>query len=388
MDKVKQNYIKHISEMCLKHPSYHAGSKGERERADYIESVFHSYGIKTRREEYPIRGWEYNSFSLVNVDKNKEVPATICCHFSGSVDAEQKLKLISPEQAKNLENEKVKDEILFVYDVIGHVFDNNDFALKAEKLGAKAVIFYDRGFELGLPSSKICRPSRTEKIGLCSVGPVGAMFIGANINDTYRLKIDAHPYDTVTDNVIGYIEGSDKKAVFGAHYDSAPCIQGAGDDVSGTAMLLEVARLMKDKTLGFTLEFGAFSTEEYIDLVGTTPPGSQDYVNRHKHENLMWYMNFDDYAGCELYNSDHLGVSHIDKLPEIEWPMKPVRAQMAGDDYTFLCEGIPTIWLGDKKRHMPVHTVADCIDLIDFDRMTEGTKKMISMATQLLEKAK
>ncbi len=388
MDKVKQNLIKHINEMCLKYPTYHAGSKGERARADYIENVFHSYGIKTRREEYPIRGWEYNSFSLYNATKGKDVPVAICCHFSGSVDAEQKLLFLSPEDIKNIDNVDVKDQIVFIYEVIGHVFDNNDLALKLEKKGAKAAIFYDRGFELGLPSSKIVRPARTEKIGLCSVGPVGAMFIAANKNDIYRLKIDAHPFDTVTDNVIGYIEGNDKKAVFGAHYDSAPCIQGAGDDVSGTAMLLEVARLLKGKNEGFTLEFAAFSAEEYIDVRGTTPPGSQDYVNRHKHENLMWYMNFDDYVGPEPYMSDYLGVGHLDKLPEIDWPMPPVRAQMAGDDVTFFGEGVPTIWLGDRKRHMPCHTVADCVDLIDFDRMTEGAKKMISMATQLLEKIK
>lgn len=388
MDKVKQNYIKHISEMCLKYPTYHAGSEGERERANYIEKVFHSYGIKTRREEYPIRCWDFKSFSLVNVTKGKEVPTAICCHFSGSVDAEQKIMMLTPDMVKNIDNIDVKDQIVFVCEVIGHVFDNNDLAVKLEKMGAKAAIYYDRGTELGLPSSKIVRPDKTEKIGLCSVGPFGAMYIAANKNDTYRLKIDAKPYDGFTDNVIGYIEGGDKKAVFGAHYDSAPCLQGAGDDVSGTAMLLEVARLMKDKTNGFTLEFGAFSTEEYISIRGTTPPGSQDYVNRHKHENIAWFMNFDDYAGPEPYYADYLGVGHLDKLPEINWPMPPVRAQLAGDDVTFFGEGIPTIWLGDKKRHMPVHTVADCIDIIDFDRMTEGTKKMISMATQLLEKMK
>ncbi len=384
MENVKKNLIKHLNETC-KYPSRHTASPGERAAAKYIKDTFLSYGLKVREEEYKVRGWDFKSFSLFDATKNKEVPCTICCYFSGAVDAEQKIMTISAAQAKEIENYDVKGQIIFVSEIIGNVFDNNDFAIKLEKLGAKAVIFFDRNNECGLPSSKICRPAHTEKIGICAVGCVGAMFLAANKNDVYRLKIDAKPYDTTTTNVIGYVEGGSKKAVFGGHYDAAPCLEGAADDASGVAMCLELARLLKDKSNGYTLEFCAFSAEEYIDVRGTYPPGSGDYVYRHKGEDIRWYMNLDDYACPEPYASDILGVGHLDKLPEINWPMPPIRTLLAGDDVTFFGEGIPTVWLVDQKSFMPTHTIADTRDLIDFDRMANGTKKLYDIAVQLLE---
>ncbi len=384
MENVRANLVKHIDEMC-KYPTRHAGSSAERQTAEYIKKVFLSYGLKVREEEFKIRGWEFNSFSLFNVSKGKQVPCSICCHFSASVNAEQQIMMIGVAQAKEIENYNVKDQIVFVSEVIGNVFDNNDFALKLEKMGATAVIFFDHNNECGLPSSKICRSSKTQKIGVCAVGAIGAMFLAANRTDVYRLQIDAKPYDTTTTNVIGYVQGGTKKAVFGGHYDAAPCVEGAGDDASGVAMCLELARLLKDKANGYTLEFCAFSAEEYMDIRGTYPPGSGDYVYRHKGEDIRWFMNLDDYSGPEPYRVDLLGVGHLDKLPEIEWPMPPVRAQLSGDDVTFFGEGIPTIWLGDRKMFAPLHTVADTRDLIDFDRMVGGTKKMYDMAVQLLK---
>ena len=86
MNDLKQIYRKHLSEMCLKFPTYHTASPGERDRADYIERTFRSYGLKTRREAYPVRGWDFRSFSFRDVTTGKEIPQAVCEYFSGSVD--------------------------------------------------------------------------------------------------------------------------------------------------------------------------------------------------------------------------------------------------------------------------------------------------------------
>jgi len=61
--------------------------------------------------------------------------------------------------------------------------------------------------------------------------------------------------------------------VVGAHYDSPPDSPGADDNASGTAALLELARLLRDAKPGRTLRFVAFVNEEppffQTDLMGS-----------------------------------------------------------------------------------------------------------------------
>lgn len=50
--------------------------------------------------------------------------------------------------------------------------------------------------------------------------------------------------------------------VVGAHYDNVPDTPGADDNASGTAVLLEVARILRDHPMDRTVKFVAFANEE------------------------------------------------------------------------------------------------------------------------------
>lgn len=54
----------------------------------------------------------------------------------------------------------------------------------------------------------------------------------------------------------------DALLVVGAHYDTVPGTPGADDNASGTAALLELARLLRDKPRRLGLRLAAFCTEE------------------------------------------------------------------------------------------------------------------------------
>lgn len=386
MNNVKRAYKKHLSEMCLKFPSYHAASPGERDRADYIERTFRSYGLKVRREAYPVRGWDFRAFSFYDVTANKDVPMAVCEYFSGSVDFEGTLLVVTPEQVSDIERIAVAGQVIFLTAPLG-VFSNGDFAEKLESLGAKAVIYAHVHPDIGYPHTKLCRSPYINTIGTCAVGPLGAAYLGANLDHIYRLRIDAHPYDTITENIVGFVEGDDTKVVFGAHYDSAPHTQGAGDDASGTAMLLEMARLMKDKSCGHTLEFAAFSAEEYCERPPARgPKGSNAYMEQHNGENIACYINFDDYCLSPLFAKERLCVGHIEKLPQINWPCPAEDARLAGDDVSFYHRGYPVIWITEDKEIRVLHSTHDDMDYIDFDSMAKVTKKYTDIATQLLKK--
>ena len=379
-------YKKHLDEMCLKYPTYHTASPGERDRADYIEKTFQSYGLKTRREAYPVRGWDFVSFSFYDVTAQKDVPFAACQYFSGSVDFEGKLLVVNPEQVCSITQPDVANQLIFLTGDLG-TFENGDFAEKMEALGAAGVIYAQTDPFVGYPHTKISRSPYINHIGTCVVSPLGAAYLSANLDHTYRFVVDAAPYDAVSDNIVAYVEGDDTKVVFGAHYDSAPLLQGAGDNASGTAMLLEMARLMKDHSNGHTLEFVAFTAEEYCER----PPakgakGSNAYLEQHEGENIACFINFDDYCASPLFAKTALGVGHMEKLPSIDWPLTPEAPILCSDDVPFFHRGIPVIFIAQRKKINVVHTVQDTVDFIDFDAMAAITPKYVDIATQLLQK--
>ena len=196
--------------------------------------------------------------------------------------------------------------------------------------------------------------------------------------------MDAEPYDTFTCNVIGRIEGTtSKKAVFGAHYDAAPLTMSAGDDCAGTSMLLETARLFADYRGEYTLDFVAFSAEEYLEVDTDLPPGSGDYVKRHKHEDIKFFMNYDDY-GC-YFAEPKLAVGNDDKIPESFAMPEYIQADAGGDDKAFMKEGFLTLWLRDYKIFRVLHTALDTIETRDFPKMAVGVLECYELSRSLME---
>jgi len=379
----------HLKNICLPHASRHTASPGELAASEYIESVFKSYGLTCRREVMPVRGWDFNSFSFRDETTGADVPTAQICHFSGTVHATQKLLFLPGFDTDAPDYPDVKGQICFA-PVAKGVWENNKLALDLEKKGALAVIFGNLEDNFGMPSTKIVRPADVERIGLCSVAGYGAAYLAAHRNDVFSLQIDAHPYDTMGFNVIGTLGNGPKLAAFGAHKDAAPCIQGASDDATGCAMLLELARELRGKTGDYTVDFVAFTGEEYITHPGAYPPGSTDYANRHKDE-LAFYFNLDGGSQPSTYTDSVLGAGHLEKMPPLDLNMEIVPPFHKGDDWAFDMAGIPTFWYGERVLpgiKMPIglilHTVYDNIDAVDFDVLEERYITIRGLAEKIL----
>jgi aminopeptidase YwaD len=112
---------------------------------------------------------------------------------------------------------------------------------------------------------------------------------------TARLEVDAGMEQRTAENVIGTRGGSasastsgvavgqPRTVIVGAHFDSVPVGPGANDNASGTAVLLEMARVLADELPHVTLRFVAFGAEE-LGLLGsahfvrTMPPEERAQV--------------------------------------------------------------------------------------------------------------
>ena len=101
-------------------------------------------------------------------------------------------------------------------------------------------------------------------------------------------------------NVIAVKPGrSSKVVIVGAHYDSVAAGQGADDNASGVAVMLEAAKMLKDASTPYTIRFIAFGAEE----VGYE--GSKYYASQMSYEdisNTVAMINLDSLAvGDKMY---------------------------------------------------------------------------------------
>lgn len=111
-----------------------------------------------------------------------------------------------------------------------------------------------------------------------------AAYVQGELEDAgYRVRLQSYEaYGQEFWNVEAAREGAERPQeifVVGAHYDSVPGSPGANDNGSGIAALLELARILGDRTPARTLRFVAFTNEEPPHFQ-TPAMGSRVYARR------------------------------------------------------------------------------------------------------------
>lgn len=192
-------------------------------------------------------------------------------------------------------------------------------------------------------------------------------------------------------NVIGWIDNkSTQTVVIGAHYDhvgitksrtgddKTPGIHnGADDNASGTAALLELARwAVNNRTLKYNYIFAAFSAEEK-GLFGSKAFCSRQWVN---HDNIVYMLNMDMVGrlGCQGDTISVLGVASsdvwepmLDTIQHADFSIRKILGAPAFSDHSpFVKKGIPVIYF-TSGLHPQYHTPQDDIGLINFNGMVE-----------------
>jgi len=209
-------------------------------------------------------------------------------------------------------------------------------------------------------------------------------------------------------NVVGWIDNkAAKTVVIGAHYDhvgitksrtgtdkSLQIHNGADDNASGTAALLELARwAVRNDKLKYNYIFVAFSAEEK-GLFGSKAFCSRPWVNR---DNIAYMLNMDMVGrlGCQGDTISALGMASspywdqlINTIEHPDFSIKKISGAPPFSDHApFLKKGIPVIYF-TTGLHPDYHTPKDDTELINFAGMTEITtyiKKFIVSAEALPE---
>jgi len=240
--------------------------------------------------------------------------------------------------------------------------------------------FYPRG---PLPVISVAKEDSLFLRRLLARGPVKVSFDVEN-------SFDTSPYKER--NVVADLPGSDPGEIvlMGGHFDSWDPGQGANDDGSGIAAVLEAARVFK--TLGIkpraTIRFAFFSGEEQALL------GSRAYAEAHKsdldHFRAVLIMDEGAQAphGFQIQGRDDLKAS----LEKILRPLAPLNANdlsLAGsfdqDHAPFLAFGVPalTLWVEPGEYDTLHHTAIDTFDKIDPRMLSLDTAVMAIAAYEI-----
>ncbi|MFW5701503.1 MAG: M28 family peptidase [Bacteroidota bacterium] len=215
----------------------------------------------------------------------------------------------------------------------------------------------------------------------------------AERGETVSLKMWNRSYTTKepieSQNVVCRLPGrSDKKIVIGAHIDSWDLGQGAGDNGHGTAILLDVARLLKKYAPEneYTLEFVWFNAEE-LGLWG-----SKAYAARHADEvaaminmdmtsspsgiNLMGFKEYEEFF--ENIISEWSGYDMNKGVFNHPWPNS--------DHMYFMFEGIPSFTLTGELEEGLIenyHAFGDTFDKVNVRFLSDAAAVVSLLAYNL-----
>ncbi len=222
---------------------------------------------------------------------------------------------------------------------------------------------------------------------------------------------------TKTENVLGYLEGSDLKdevLVITAHYDHLGkkgnrIYNGADDDGSGTSCVLEIAESFANakaagkgprRSILFMAvsgeEKGLLGSEYYsenpifplsktvanlnIDMVGRT-----DDLHKDDKQNYVYVIGADRLS-TELHDiNDRLNQQYTKLNLDYTYnePDDPNRFYYRSDHYNFAKHNIPVIFYFNGT-HDDYHQPTDTVEKIDFDRMRERAQLIFLTAWQLV----
>jgi hypothetical protein len=206
-------------------------------------------------------------------------------------------------------------------------------------------------------------------------------------------------------NVLACIPGNSEECVIvGAHYDHLgigsavdgdSCYNGADDNASGVAAVLQLAKAFKESKQKpeRTIIFAFWDGEEKGLL------GSRYFVKKHPFiENIAAYMNFDMIGRGPIENPGHLSYLYTAANPLFgEWlradaaryefcftPLYKASENLlsGSDNAPFARVGIPIVWY-HTEGHPDYHRPSDTADKVDYPKLFDITRAAYLCAWRL-----
>jgi Iap family predicted aminopeptidase len=331
-----------------------AGTAGEIAARDYIEEELASYGYDVSIQEFPFDGTRYRNAS---VEIGPETIDGIAFRGSGSGSVTGDVIAAGLGEGSEFPAGGLNGAVAFLER------GTLTFAQKAQNAiaaGAGAIIIYNNepgpffgdATEVDVPVIAISQDDGEAVVRDLAAGPVQA-----------TVTVDAPASRAF--NIVARTPGATAcETVIGGHYDTVPAVEGADDNASGTAGVIEMARVVAARRLPGAHCFVLFGAEEFGLY------GSQSFVDGLSDvelNGLRGMLNL-DVIGTDA-SLTLIGTDDMVEIGRIEAEQVGVEASRgvvpsgAGSDHaSFQRAGVPVIFF--HRDDQLIHTEADAIGRI------------------------
>lgn len=371
-----------------------AGSDGERAAAGYIEELFNDYGLEVEKPVFDANVF-YDNGATFTVNAPEDIvlsgndPLTMEFTTSGEVTAELVYAgLGSPDDFSGI-------------DVVGKIalIKRGDltFAEKvqnAANAGAAGAILFNNIMEEGFIVGTLASESAIPAIEL---HPIDGEMLAALLQGGKAINVTMSASGTIEDvisqNVIGTLYANEDKnntptIVIGAHYD---CVDtpGANDNASGTAAVLELARVLSQHEYNANIKFIAFGAEE-VGMVGAY--NFVENLDKNERDKIAAMINMDMVGVGEnvgIWTIEDKASSVLTDLAEVYMQKHSLTYLEPGfedrsDHSAFAENGIPSVYFS-YEVDPNYHTDNDTIENMDMENVEAIARIVADMTYDMAE---
>lgn len=255
--------FQHVDALSVGIGSRVAGSPVQTRTHDYLTARFQELGYQVQPQPFTINAYRDRGSTLVLTGATPQRVAALTLQYSTGGAVEGALVEAGLGRDQDFAAVDVRGRIALVTRGETRFVDKTEAAARA---GAVGIVIVNNqpgnvnGSLIGLSTIPAVSVAQEDGAALRAVA-AGAVPV--------QLTVDASAEQSTGVNVVATRPGGPQSIVIGAHIDSVAAGPGANDNGSGTATMLEIARVMAAAPSLYTLTFVGFDAEE-IGLVGSS----------------------------------------------------------------------------------------------------------------------
>ncbi|MGD9489164.1 MAG: M28 family peptidase [Calditrichaceae bacterium] len=375
-----------------------AGSEQNEKAISILKAELESIGFRVNLEKFQMPGWvRGNDVVQIKEPVNLKLQAAALGYVDRVPVFESRVVYAGYGSEETFRNLTVKNRIVLVSSEkppLGKELMRSEIIELAGKYGAKAVLFINRkpgGLNLAGTGNFQGTPTAVPAYSLTfEEGKRLARLLEKNIPVTIRIDTRSFCKEIETSNLTVTIPGKVKdKIVVGAHLDSWDLSQGGIDNGLGTAILFDVARILKKYSPDnyYTIEFVWFNGEE-LGLWG-----AKNYAGIHHDDPVVAMINMDMTGTPTGFNA--MGFDYLlpflqslkDKLNGFELKNGVISRPWTNSDHMpFLLKGIPVIGLQahlDESMVKYYHSHGDSFDKVNKKYLSDAAAVVSILVKEL-----
>ena len=356
-----------------------AGSPAQDRAVEYLVSQYEAVGLSTERQSFRFPAYDDRGASLAVLAPEQFSLRAQTLTYSPGGEVEGQVAYVDLARPDDFQPADVRGKVALARR--GEI----RFSEKVSNLaaaGATAALIFNS--EPGSFAGSLSGLGQVPAVGLSKEDGEQLLWLVQRGPTTVRLTVDADVQERTGVNVIASKPGGPRMVVIGGHYDSVPAGSGANDNASGTATVLEVARIVAARQYPFSVRFIAFGAEEEGLLGSRAYVGQLDQAARGA---ILAMINL-DMVGVGDRLSFGGDATLVDKAAElaqadgVAFGRLSGRVASASDHANFQAAGVSTLFL-NRPDDPHYHTSDDRAEYVKPELMASAGQIVLELLDRL-----